>query len=75
MKAYELKDLSVDELEVRITEESESLMTMRLQLKGRTLDNPLNYRRARRDLARMKTVLTEKQRARAREQGEAAAGC
>jgi large subunit ribosomal protein L29 len=68
MKAYELKDLSVDELEVRITEESESLMTMRLQLKGRTLDNPLNYRRARRDLARMKTVLTEKQRARAREQ-------
>ena len=68
MKAYELKDLSVDELQVRIVEESESLMTMRLQLKGRTLDNPLNYRRARRDLARMKTVLTEKQRARAREQ-------
>ena len=68
MKAYELKDLSADELEVRIVEESESLMTMRLQLKGRTLDNPLNYRRARRDLARMKTVLTEKQRARAREQ-------
>ena len=68
MKAFELKDLSVDELQVRIVEESESLMTMRLQLKGRTLDNPLNYRRARRDLARMKTVLTEKQRARAREQ-------
>ena len=68
MKACELKDLSADELEVRIVEESESLMTMRLQLKGRTLDNPLNYRRARRDLARMKTVLTEKQRARAREQ-------
>jgi large subunit ribosomal protein L29 len=68
MKAYELTDLSLEELEVRISEESESLMTMRLQLKGRTLDNPLNYRRARRDLARMKTVLTEKQRARAREQ-------
>jgi len=68
MKAYELKDLSLDELEVRIAEESESLMTMRLQLKGRTLDNPLNYRRARRDIARMKTVLTEKQRARAQEQ-------
>ena len=68
MKPYELKDLSLEELEVRISEESESLMTMRLQLKGRTLDNPLNYRRARRDLARMKTVLTEKQRARAREQ-------
>jgi large subunit ribosomal protein L29 len=68
MKAYELMDLSLEELEVRISEESESLMTMRLQLKGRTLDNPLNYRRARRDVARMKTALTEKQRARAREQ-------
>ena len=62
MKAFELQDLSVEELEARIIEESESLMTMRLQLKGRTLDNPLNFRRARRDLARMKTVLTAKKR-------------
>jgi large subunit ribosomal protein L29 len=68
MKAFELRDLSVDELEARVAEESESLMTMRLQLKGRTLDNPLNYRQARRELARMKTVLTEKIRAEAREQ-------
>jgi large subunit ribosomal protein L29 len=68
MKAYEMKDLSVDELQARVEEESENLMTMRLQLKGRTLDNPLNYRKARRDLARMKTVLTEKIRAEAREQ-------
>jgi len=68
MKAYELKDLSVDELQARVDEESENLMTMRLQLKGRTLDNPLNYRKARRELARMKTVLTEKIRAEAREQ-------
>ena len=38
-------------------------MNMRLQLKGRTLDNPLNYRKARRELARMKSVLTEMKRA------------
>ena len=68
MKAFELRDLSVEELEARVAEESESLMTMRLQLKGRTLDNPLNYRQARRELARMKTVLTELKRAEAREQ-------
>lgn len=60
MKAFELRDLSVEELEARIAEESENLMTMRMQLKGRTLDNPLNYRAARRELARMKTVLSEK---------------
>ncbi|RKZ14070.1 50S ribosomal protein L29 [bacterium] len=67
-KAFELRDLSVEELEARVIEESESLMTMRLQLKGRTLDNPLNYRKARRELAQMKTVLTELRRAQAREQ-------
>jgi len=63
MKAFELRDLSIDELQVRIEEESEALMNLRLQLKARTLDNPLNYRRARRDLARMKSVLNEKKRA------------
>jgi large subunit ribosomal protein L29 len=63
MKAFELRDLSVDELQARIDEESEALMSVRLQLKARTLDNPLNFRRARRDLARMKTVLSEKKRA------------
>lgn len=68
MKAFEMRDLSVEELEDRVAEESESLMTMRLQLKGRTLDNPLNYRQARRHLARMKSVLNEKRRAEAREQ-------
>jgi large subunit ribosomal protein L29 len=68
MKAFEMRDLSVEELEARVSEESENLMNMRLQLKGRTLDNPLNYRRARRELARMKSVLNEKRRAEAREQ-------
>lgn len=63
MKTFEMRDLSVDELEARINEESENLMNMRIQLKGRTLDNPLNYRAARRALARMKTVLHEKKRA------------
>lgn len=62
MKAFEIRDLSLDELQARVDEESENLMTMRLKLKGRTLDNPLNFRKARRELARMKTVLTEKKK-------------
>lgn len=66
MKAFELRDLSLEELEARIAEESENIMNMRIQLKGRTLDNPLNYRKARRELARMKTVLTEMKRSEAK---------
>ena len=61
-KAYELKDLSLDELSARISEQAEQVMTLRLRLKSHKLDNPLSYRVARRELARMKTVLNDKQR-------------
>ena len=61
-KAFELRDLSVHELTARVEEQSEQLMNYRLQLKSRKLDNPLSYRIARRELARLKTVLNEKRR-------------
>ena len=58
----------VDELTIRVGEQSEQVMTLRLKLRSRKLDNPLSYRVARRELARMKTVLNDKRRAAA--QGE-----
>lgn len=61
-KAYEYRDMQLDALEEAVAEESENLMTMRMQLGARTLDNPLNYRESRRNLARMKTVLNEMRR-------------
>lgn len=61
-KAYEYRDMDRETLEAAIVEESENLMNMRMQLGARTLDNPLNYREARRNLARMKSVLNEKRR-------------
>ena len=42
-------------------------MTLRLQLNSRKLDNPLSYREAKRELARMKTVLNELRRSAAEE--------
>ena len=66
-KAFEYRDLSIEQLEADVAEQSESIMTLRMQLGARTLDNPLNYRAARRTLARMKTVLTEKRKAQANE--------
>jgi large subunit ribosomal protein L29 len=61
-KAFELRDLSVTELGSRVEEQEEQVMNMRLQLKARKLDNPLSYRIARRELARLKTVLNQKRR-------------
>ena len=56
----ELRDLSVDDLEARAKELEDQLFRMRLQQSLGQLDAPLKLRFTRRDLARIKTVITEK---------------
>ena len=58
----ELRDLSVDDLEERAKELEDQLFRMRLQQSLGQLDAPLKLRYTRRDLARIKTVITEKQK-------------
>jgi large subunit ribosomal protein L29 len=60
MKVTELREMSIDELKVRADELSEELSRMKIQLALKRLDNPLKARNARRDLARIKTVINEK---------------
>jgi large subunit ribosomal protein L29 len=59
-KAHELRDLPIEELESLLTEKSEELMTLRIQLNLRQMDNPLQVRHARREIAVINTVITEK---------------
>ena len=63
MNVGELRDLSVSELEARAKELEDQLFRMRLQQSLGQLDAPLKLRYTRRDLARIKTVITEKQSA------------
>jgi large subunit ribosomal protein L29 len=63
-KAHELRDLPVDELESLLKEKSEELMNLRIQLNMRSLDNPLQVRTMRREIAVINTVITEKRAAR-----------
>ena len=58
----ELRDLSVEDLQARARELEDQLFRMRLQQSLGQLDAPLKLRFTRRDLARIKTVITEKQR-------------
>jgi large subunit ribosomal protein L29 len=60
MKVTELREMNLDELKVREDELSEELSRMKIQLALKRLDNPLKARNARRDLARIKTVMNEK---------------
>ena len=62
MDVAELRDLSVDDLQARAKELEDQLFRMRLQQSLGQLDAPLKLRFTRRDLARIKTVITEKQR-------------
>lgn len=64
MEADQIRDLSVDEIETRIDEEEEQLEELQFQhaIRGR-LENPMLLRTKRRLIARLKTVLNEKQRA------------
>jgi len=62
MDVGELRDLSVDDLEARAKELEDQLFRMRLQQSLGQLDAPLKLRFTRRDLARIKTIITEKQR-------------
>jgi large subunit ribosomal protein L29 len=60
MKPAELRELTVDELRQREHELEDQLFRMRMQKALGQLDVPLKVRAARRDLARVKTVLRQK---------------
>ena len=61
MKASELREKTVDELRQREHELAEQLFALRLQKTTGQLEKPAKVRTARKDLARVLTVLTEKQ--------------
>lgn len=61
MKASELRELTVEELQERDQELSQQLFTLRLQQAASgTLENPAKVSQARRHRARVLTVLREK---------------
>jgi large subunit ribosomal protein L29 len=62
MDVAELRELSVDDLEARARELEDQLFRMRIQQSLGQLDAPLKLRFARRDIARIKTVITQKQK-------------
>ena len=61
MHASELRELSIDELRKRLDEEQEALANIRFQLATSQLESPIKVRLARRDIARIMTVIREKE--------------
>ena len=67
MRAEEIRELSVDEIRARVAELEEERFRLRFRSATETLENPLRLRTIRKDIARLKTVLTERER---QQQGE-----
>ena len=56
----ELRELSVDELATRRRDLKEELLNLRVQKESGQIENPARIKDARRDIARIETLLTEK---------------
>ena len=61
LEINELRKLSNEDLKKKIIETKEELFTKRMQQANGTLDKPVELRTLRRDVARMKTILKERE--------------
>lgn len=61
MKIYEIRQMSDEELRKRIEEEEINLVDLRFALATKQLTNTAKIRLTRKDIARMKTVLRERE--------------
>ena len=61
MKAGKVREMGLEELRTKERELQEQLFRLRVQKSIGQLDNAIKLREARRDIARVKTVLREKQ--------------
>lgn len=60
MKASEIRKMSVEDINKKIAENKTELFELRMKQATGTLDKPHKINALRKDVARLKTVLTEK---------------
>lgn len=60
MKAYELRELSDDELKAKLRALKEELFTLRMEKAMAKLAQPHRFKEIKKDIARIKTILRER---------------
>jgi large subunit ribosomal protein L29 len=60
LKASDLHELSVEQLEAKLTETREESFRLGFRSATEAIDSPMRFRTLRRDIARMETVLRQK---------------
>ena len=61
MRAEEIRELTDEEIDTRIAELAEERFRLRIRGATQTLEDPLRLRALRKDVARLKTILRQRQ--------------
>jgi large subunit ribosomal protein L29 len=61
VKPNEIRELSVDELKTKIEELTTERFNLRFRSATESIENPMRFRAIRRDIARLQTILREKE--------------
>ena len=61
MKANEIRNMSAADLEAKLADLKKDLFTLRMQHATNQLDNPSQISAVKKDIARVKTILREKE--------------
>ena len=61
MKAKEIRNLSTDELNKKLEELKKDLFMLRMQHATNQLDNPMQINTIKKDIARVKTIMKQKE--------------
>ncbi len=62
MKSAEIRDMNLEEIKAKEAELSKEIFNLRMRHTTNQLENPLSLRTLRRDMARVKTIIAEKER-------------
>ncbi len=61
MKIFEIREMSTDEIKKRVLEDQKNLVDLKFQQELKQLTNTAKLRLVRRDIAKMKTILKERE--------------
>ena len=61
MKATEVRKMSVEELTAKLADLKKDLFMLRMQHATNQLDNPIKINAVKKDIARIKTIIREKE--------------
>jgi len=61
MKIFQIRELSTEEIKKRISEEQKNLVDLRFQQELKNLTNTAKLRLTKKDIAKMKTILKERE--------------